>query len=140
MKKITCLGVVIFIFASTYSFGQTIDLPPDSVAALLCKRWEVDYALMGDMKIGRIPGAAELNYEFNKDKTFVLTSNDPKNKKKGTWAYDTKKKLIKLTVNGNSNTSIISLKDDELIMLADTKKATPDDPTALKLVYKIKAG
>lgn len=139
MKKSIFIGLILFLVASTNSFSQTIDLPADSVATLLCKKWEVDYALMGDMKIGRIPGATELNYDFNKDKTFILTSNDPKNKKKGTWAYDAKKKIIRLNINGNSNTSIISLKDNELIMLADTKKATPDDPTELKLVYKIKA-
>ena len=111
----------------------------DSIATLLCKKWEVDYAMMGGMKIGKIPGATEINQEFNKDKTFIMTSNDLKEKTTGTWAYDAKNKLIKLSINGKSNTSIISLKDGELIMLADTKEATPDDPMEIKLVYKIKA-
>ena len=92
--------------------------------------------MMGNMKIGRIPGATEINYEFNKDKTFLITSNDPKDKTKGIWAYDPKKKIIKLTINGKSNASIISLKAGEFIMLADTKEATPDDPMEIKLVYK----
>lgn len=93
---------------------------------------------MGNMKIGRVSGAPEINYEFSKDKTFLMTSNDPKDKTKGTWAYDTKKKIIKLTVNGKSNANIISLKEGEFVILADTKKATPDDPMEIKLVYKIK--
>ena len=138
MKKFICIIFISFLLLSTNSFSQTINLSTDSITTLLCKKWEVDYAMMGNMKIGRIPGATEINYEFNKDKTFLLTSKDPKDKTKGTWAYDTKKKIIKLTVNGKSNTTIISLKEGELIILADTKEATPDDPMEIKLVYKIK--
>ncbi len=138
MKKFICITNISFFLLSTNSFSQTINLSADSIATLLCKKWEVDYAMMGNMKIGKIPGATEINYEFNMDKTFLMTSKDPKDKTKGTWAYDTKKKIIKLTVNGKSNTSIISLKEGELIILADTKEATPDDPMEIKLVYKIK--
>lgn len=58
---------------------------------------------------------------------------------RGTWAYDVNKKLIKLIVNGNFNMSIVSLTADELSMVVDTKAATPDDPTLLTVVYKIKA-
>src|SRR5690606_8445841 len=138
MKKIIFIGLLTLLLSNTNSFSQTIDLPADSITTLLCKKWEVDYAMMGNMKIGRIPGATEINYEFNKDNTFLMTSNDPKDKTKGTWAYDTKKKTIKLTINGKSNTRIISSKEGEFIMLADTKEATPDDPMKIKLVYKIK--
>lgn len=94
---------------------------------------------MGGMKIERIPGATEINYEFNKDNTFLMTSNDPKDRTKGTWSFDPKKKIIRLTINGNSKMNIISIKEGELIMLADTKEATPGDPMELKLYYKIKA-
>ncbi len=138
MKKFICITIISLFLISMNSFSQTINLSADSIATLLCKKWEVDYAMMGNMKIGKIPGATEINYEFNMDKTFLMTSKDPKDKTKGTWAYDTKKKIIKLTVNGKSNTSIISLKEGELIILADTKEATPDDPMEIKLVYKIK--
>ena len=138
MKKLICIIIISLLLLNKNSFSQTIDLSTDSIATLLCKKWEVDYAMMGSMKIGRIPCATEINYEFNKDKSFLMTSNDPKDKTKGTWAYDTKKKIIKLTVNGKSNTSVISLKEGELIILADTKEATPDDQMEIKLVYKIK--
>jgi hypothetical protein len=138
MKKFICITIISLFLISMNSFSQTINLSADSIATLLCKKWEVDYAMMGNMKIGKIPGATEINYEFNMDKTFLMTSKDPKDKTKGTWAYDTKKKIIKLTVNGKSNTSIISLKEGELIILADTKEATPDNPMEIKLVYKIK--
>ena len=140
MKKFICICVIALIFFSNSAlFGQSISMSTDSVETLLCKKWEVDYAMMGGMKIGRIPGASEINYEFKKDKTLMMTSDDPDDKTKGTWNYDSKKKIIRLIINGKSNTSIISLKEDELIMLADTKEATPDDPMEIKVVYKIKA-
>ena len=138
MKKIVFAGIFVSLLSGTQSFGQTINLSTDSITTLLCKKWEVDYSIMGDMKIGRMPGATEINFEFNKDKTFFLTSNDPNDKTKGTWTYDAKKKIIKLTINGRSKASIISLKNEELIILADTKDIAPDDPTDIKVVYKIK--
>ncbi len=137
MKRLFIITIVALIFSGAKSFSQTISLPADSISTLLCKKWEVDYAMMGGMKIGKLPGAPEMNYEFSKDKTFMMTSNDPKDKKKGTWFYDSKKKLIKLTVDGKVTTTIISLKDEELIMLVDTKEVTPDDPSAIQLVYKV---
>jgi hypothetical protein len=97
----------------------------------------MDYAMMAGTKIGKMPGATESNYEFNKDKTFVLTSNANSTKTKGTWSYDQGKKLIRLTINGRSNVSIISLKDDQLEMLVDTKAATPDDPMPITIIYKL---
>ncbi len=141
MKKIICIVVITFLLSHTNSFAQTINLSADSISTLLCKKWEVNYAIMGGMKIGHPSDAAEINLEFNKDKTFLMTSNDSKekNKEKGTWVYDTKKKTIKLFLNGKNNATIISLKEEELIMLMDTKEATPNDPMELKIVYKIKA-
>ena len=138
MKKTICLVVLVLLMSGLKVTGQSIDLSPDSIAGLLCKKWEVDYAMLGDMKLGRAPGGTEINYEFKKDKTYLATSNDPKDNIKGTWAYDPKKKIIKLIQNGKSRMSIISLKEGELIMLADVSEATPNDPMEIKLVYKIK--
>jgi hypothetical protein len=76
--------------------------------------------------------------QFRKDKTFISTSDKSTEISRGTWAYDANKKLIRLTVNGNSNMSIVSLKADELSMVVDTKSATPDAPSPLTLVCKIK--
>jgi hypothetical protein len=138
MKKSILFTTISFLLATAISFGQNINLPADSVATLLCKKWEVDFAIMGGMKIGMIPGAPEVNYEFKKDKTYFMTSKDSKDKVKGTWNYDTRKKIIKLTSDGKNSINIISLKDGELIMLVNTQDVTPDDPTELKMVYKVK--
>ena len=137
MKQFTCIFVIVLICSTNTLFSQTINLPVDSVTNLLCKKWQMDYAMMGGMKIGKMPGATESNYEFKKDKTFILTSNNNSPAGKGTWSYDQSKKLIKLTINGKSNVSIISLKADQLELLADTKDATPDDPMPINIFYKL---
>jgi hypothetical protein len=42
----------------------------------------MDYAMMGGTKIGKMTGATESNYEFYKDRRFVLTSNTNSTKDK----------------------------------------------------------
>ena len=138
MKKFICLVFITMFLSNSKSIGQKIELSIDRITTLLCKKWEVDYVILGDMKLGRAQGATEINYEFKKDKTYLATSKDPKENIKGTWSFDSKKKIIKLIQNGKSRMSIISLKEEELIMLADTSEATPNDPMEIKLVYKIK--
>jgi hypothetical protein len=138
MKKISLLFVVVLLLSNSPSFCQTINLSLDSVKTLLCKKWEMSYALMGEMKIEKRPGAIESSFEFNKDGTFVLMSSKDTKGTNGTWSYDKNMKLIKLLIGGKNNSTIISLKEDEMILLADTKKATPDDPMEIKVVYKIK--
>ncbi|HLK28056.1 MAG TPA: DUF4923 family protein [Puia sp.] len=137
MKKIAHAFIILFLLCSSKSFCQTIDVQEDSLKNLLCKKWQMDYAMMGGMKINKMPSAAEANFEFKKDGTFIETTNKDSKKINGTWIYDKNKKHIKLTINGKSSLSIISLKEDELTMLADTKQATPDDPMQLQIVYKI---
>lgn len=136
MRHLICISIIALICSSHTSFSQSINIPADSVTHLLCKKWEMDYVIDDGMKISRPPGAPEMNYEFNKDKTFVFTGNGNSTKVKGTWSYDPGKKLIKLTLNGRSNTSIISLTNDQLEMLMDTKAATPSDPTPIQMFCK----
>jgi hypothetical protein len=69
-------------------------------------------------------------------KTFLFTDQQGKTQP-GTWSYDNAGKMVRLILYGNKNTTIISLKEDELIMQVDTKKATPDDPAPIKMVYKV---
>ena len=89
--------------------------------------------------MSRNSNATEINYEFYKDKTYLLTTNNPKSTKKGTWSYDPKKKIIGLTVpDGKNNASITSLKKGELIILPDTKKATSNDPMKMEIVFRIR--
>jgi hypothetical protein len=130
---------IITLLASDYSlFGQNINMPKDSVTKLLCKKWKVDYAVMNGMNISMANNKTEVNYEFNADGSFYLTNNDPSKKSKGEWTYDANKSSIKLTINGTSDTRIISLKKNELVMTADIKQATPNAPSDIKIVFKLR--
>jgi hypothetical protein len=79
-----------------------------------------------------MPGQG-FSYEFKQDNTFKLIGNGKGGN--GTWSYNPDKKWIKLKINDISNTSIISLKEDELIMFMDTRSAMPDVPNRLKTVF-----
>jgi Lipocalin-like domain len=127
---------IITLMADCSLLGQNINMPPDDVTKILCKKWQIDYALMNGMKVYIANGATQVNYKFDADGLFYLTNNDPNKKSKGSWSYETNKKSIKLTINGTSNTNIISLNENELVMMADTKQATPDDPSNIKMVFK----
>jgi hypothetical protein len=128
---------IVGLIVSNSLFAQNISISADSIQTLLCKKWEVAYAEMGGMRIGRIPGAEEINYEFKKDKTFILSNKDEKEKKKGNWNYDSKKKLIKLTLDGRNISNIISLNENELVMTVDTN--TQSDPEPIRMVYKVRS-
>lgn len=136
MKKAAAI-IVKLIFLHFISFAQ-IKTPADSISALLCKQWVVDYAMMGNMKIDKLPGTSTPDYQFNENKTVLMSSTQGKDKKTGTWSYDSNKKIIKIIINGKANSMVVSLTANELIMLVDTKQATPDDQMAIKLIYKIK--
>ena len=137
MKKFICTCIVSIIVSGSSLFAQDITISADSIQTLLCKKWEVDYAVVGGMKIGRMPGAEEINYEFNKDKTFTMSNKDAKEKTKGTWNYDAKKKMIKLTIDGKNRTNVISLNENELVMLVDTTEGAQKDLGPIHIVYKI---
>ena len=136
--KTMILPLLLVTCSSSNLFAQSIDLTADSVATLLCKKWEMSYIIMDGMKIQKGAGAPEMNYEFKKDKTFLITSNDGKSPVKGTWTYDPNMKTVKLTQNGKSNTTAIELREEELVMLMDTKGATPGDSSPMKAYLKPK--
>lgn len=93
---------------------------------------------MGNSRIDMPPGAPKMTFEFKKDRSFTMTTDNPSESTKGTWAYDPKKKLVQLQINGRSNLTIVSIQPTQMSMVADTKEATPDDPMTITIVYKIK--
>ena len=139
MNKTMLIFLFSFLILSGRSFSQSIDYSLDSVNTLLCKKWEVNYAMVGGSKIYRDAGSTGSTYTFSKDKTFVVSGNKNGDEAKGTWIYNPKQKLIKLVTSGRPNSKIISLRDGELVMIADTKNATPDDNSEMKLYYKVKS-
>jgi hypothetical protein len=126
------------IACSTLSgFAQKITLPADKLQTTLCKKWQAAYSMMGDMRIDMTPGAPTITFEFKKDGTFISANDKSPDVAKGTWTYVPGKKLVQLLIDGRSNFTIVSLTEKELIMSADMKEATPNDPSPITMVYKV---
>jgi hypothetical protein len=137
MKTILCLCTIALSMFGNIAYAQRNSIPADNITALLCKKWEANYAMMAGMKVGKVPGMSEFIFEFNQDHTFSITG---KEKKEGSWKYDPKKKIILLTVNGKSTGNIVSLKEGELVMLTDMGGANSGEDMDIIVVYKVKAG
>ncbi|MBS1667752.1 MAG: hypothetical protein JST58_10275 [Bacteroidetes bacterium] len=138
MKNTITLCIIGLLFSSNFLFGQTKSSHEDSLSNLLCKKWEVDYMLLGTKKITSLPNAEEINYVFNKDRSLVMMGRDSRGRTKGKWSYDRRKKIIKLTIKGKTNTVVASLNENELVLLADSSNASDKDLPEIKFVYKIK--
>lgn len=132
MKNIICFCIITLLSTKSILFAQDVNLTKESVSKDLCKKWKLDYAIDDGMKIAPIPGVS-FNYEFKNDNTFIVTGNGTD--LKGTWSYEPIKKLVRLNINNIINSEIISLKENELITITDTKSATPSDPTPIKMVF-----
>lgn len=136
MKKIYLLAVLLISAASMNElYAQSINMPADSVKALLCRKWDFNYVIEEGQKMGAAPGAPTMNYEFKTDGTILITVGGGNNTMHGTWTYDVGKKTIHVTANKLKTITIKSLTKDELVMLIDMKDFTPSDPT-MTMVYK----
>lgn len=129
----------LFAILTLGTFSQNIILSPDSINTLLCKKWQVDYALMGNMKIEQLPGATEINYEFLKNGTVIMTTSPAtdKEKTKGSWSYDAKNKRIKI-VTYNKNTGVITDLNDSLFVMQMNTDKNGSAEGELKIVCKPK--
>ena len=67
-----------------------------------------------------------------------MMGRDSRGRTKGNWSYDRRKKIIKLTIKGKTNTVVASLNENELVLLADSSNASDKDLPEIKFVYKIK--
>jgi Lipocalin-like domain (DUF4923) len=135
MKNIICLCTIILVSSATCLFAQDVNFTKDSLAIVFCKKWKLEYAIEDGVKIAPQPGL-EFNFEFKRDNTFKMTGNG--SDMTGTWNYDPNKKKIRLKRIEKSNSelaNVISLREDEFIMLMDMKEATPSDPTAIKMFF-----
>lgn len=138
--KLLLFFLVGVLYLPLSSFGQNIDMPVDNVTTLLCKKWEIDYAKMGRMSLGRNPAAPETIYEFKRDNSFTLTTVSTGRTSFGTWLYDPVGKLIILKgAEGTSNSSIISISDENFILVPNVLTPTPGSQVVgVKFVYKVK--
>jgi len=137
MKK-NLLTLFIFISILTnISFAQ-IPSTEDSVKSLLCKKWEIDYALMTGMKITKGMGAPDIFFEFKPDHTFLETSSVEKKNETGSWSVDLTKKLVSLQHEGKSKIIISSITPVELQMRLLPQNESEKDLEQMQLVLKLR--
>ena len=136
MRKLFTLILLLVSAASVNElFAQDINISADSVKGLLCRKWVFNYAIEDGQKLGAMPGAPTINYDFKKDGTIVATANGKNDALPGTWKYDAAKKSLKAIVNNHLKITITVLTQDQLTMVLDMKEVTPSDPTTT-MVYK----
>jgi hypothetical protein len=133
IKNIIYILGLLFVLKSN---AQTVSLPPESLENMLCKKWEVDYVLMGNTKVGRGPGVGQMEYEFFKNGTYIWKQDS--DQLKGSWEYNKQEKLIKVLSRQRSNASIVSLTADEFIMIMTLPPGTSPNMGDMKIVFKAK--
>ncbi|MBS1532712.1 MAG: hypothetical protein JSU01_20585 [Bacteroidetes bacterium] len=136
MKNFICASVVIIMAFQTTAHAQNISLPADSVTKLLCKKWEMDYALVQGNRIDIPPSTPRAYVEFFKDGTFSMTMERSNNSEKGAWKYDSSNGKISMLI-GKDRKEIISLTKDQFAIFSDDPASAPNDPQKVPLNTKV---
>jgi hypothetical protein len=99
---VTAIICMVLVLGKLDAVSQSFPANLDSIKTILCKKWEVDHALMGDMKIQRGMGAPTIIYEFRTDNNYssISYSANRRDTIRGKWMNDLKNKNIKLLRNG----------------------------------------
>jgi len=141
MKKnlLVCLLVTVCFFFIKTGYAQNFPATEDSIKTMICKKWEVDHALMMGMQIGKEQGAPDMVFEFRPDKTYTATSSTDKDKHMGKWEVDMKNKNIRLYARDKHGITIISVSPDELIMKFVPQDKNDKESENTQLVLKIKS-
>ncbi|HVW12261.1 MAG TPA: hypothetical protein VHB54_00470, partial [Mucilaginibacter sp.] len=77
MKNFICACVITILAFQTIALAQSINLPADTVTKLLCKKWEIDYAVFQGQKIVMPSSTPKVYMEFYKDGTFSIIGGEP---------------------------------------------------------------
>lgn len=120
MKKNLILIVLLFGI-SLNSSAQEVSFTKTELEEVLCKQWEIEYAMMNGMKIEQMPGAADFDIIFKADGSYDLIRKDGDNKS-GIWVYDTANKSIELSIEERTTSSIKSINHNKMILTLDSEK------------------
>lgn len=113
-KTLAALGFLIGL--NTSFFAQNITLTASELETILTKQWEIEYAMMGSMKIGQVPGAKDFDVLFKRDGKYDLIEDDG-TIRNGIWKYVTKNNYIELSIDGKVTTRIKSINKSKLILI-----------------------
>jgi len=134
MKKILIIiGLIIGINVSV--FGQEVTLSESELENVLCKQWEIDYAMMNGMKIGQMPGAADFDFKFASDGTYELFRENG-NDELGNWIYYQENKYIELSIKEKVTSRIKSIDKNKLILILISGENDPPGLPSVEVHFK----
>jgi hypothetical protein len=121
------IGIILMLCLDLSIFGQITNISADSVATILCHKWDAEGLYMG----GHIlPSEESVTYEFHKDNTFTRVSE--KKTEKGTWVFEQENNWIHLKIKRKTHLYIRALKQDKI-------ELTPDESyNAFSIVFVLK--
>lgn len=113
-RTLLCIGFLLGLNVAL--LAQNIKLSTAKLKTVLCKQWEIDYSLMGGMRIGELPGAPNFDFNFKSDGHYELIRKDGTNEH-GIWFFNYKKKFVELAIEGKVISRIKSIKKDKFVLI-----------------------
>lgn len=137
MKSFIYAFIITFLSFQTNAYAQDLKLSSDSVTKLLCKKWEVDYALFQGNKVDYPSSKPKAYMEFYKDGTFLMSGGEPGGVQKGTWEYDASKGTISILIEEKDRKEIMSLSKNQFAIFSDDPAPDPSHPSRVSLKAKV---
>ncbi|MEP3210847.1 MAG: hypothetical protein ABJN95_16715 [Maribacter sp.] len=130
--------LLIFGFLVGLSNGlsaQDIGLSKTQLETVLCKQWQIEYALMGGMKIKQMPGAADFDFKFISDGKYDLIRKDGNNES-GIWKYFPENKYVELSIKDKITSRIKSIDESKLILILVSGENDPPGIPNVEVHFK----
>jgi len=134
MKR-TLIVIGLIIGMNLTCFAQEVTLSESELENVLCKQWDIEYAMMNGMKIGQMPGAADFDIKFKSDGEYDLIREDGENES-GIWTYDSEKKYVELSIKDKVTSRIKSLDTNKLILTLVSGKNDPPGLPSVEVHFK----
>lgn len=113
MKKvIICVFVCLF---SLTVFGQKVYMSKQKLDKMICKKWDVEFAALGGMKMRDLNEAANFGLLIKDNGTYDLIKSTGENKE-GHWVYNVNKKFVLLFIENEIYACIKSITNTKMIL------------------------
>jgi hypothetical protein len=133
MKKLLNLFTLCFFTVTFFCNAQSLTQNKDELTQLLCQRWDIDFAKIGEMRIEQMPGAQDFDVVFYNDGSYeIIDTTSEANK--GIWTYYPEKKFIQLEINGRKTLRVIDLYKNK--MVCSSTPGTDGPPMDIEIHFK----
>ena len=136
MRKLYVLLAFLMVSFSSV-FGQEVEMGNAELLPILCHNWEMEFASMLGNKMKQNPGAANTEFDFKNDGTYLLLGNDG-SKSKGAWRLNKDMKYVELLIQGKEVSRIKSVSEQELVMVLPTGKGASAQMQGIEIHFKRK--